>query len=295
MADRVQRQSDAEPDREAEDGGTASEEWEPPVKKKKKINKKREWIEAKRWNRDDHSDKDIEAFVRAELDELNRSAGIMHLPGAHKDRVNKYGDFQYRRTWTSKGDVMNFSCACPLRERVGCECEAKISFHPKFVILFFHKAHSAQDHICEKDQSKYLTFQQKSFIADAVKISPLQTGSELLRNVQESEEAIDYKMKRSVDRLVRKARSRIVNVSLEGIEIDNSVGSLSSLAEAVWTRASMHAPTLGGTSGSTARVLNPSTTRGRPRESNPRRTAAPREYGRAPPAPARRRRLAMAL
>ena len=99
MADRVQRQSDAEPDRpdrEADEGGSASEEWEPPAKKKKKNNKVRDWIETKRWNRTDHSDKDIEAFVRAELDELNRSAGIMHLPGAHKDSVNKYGDFQYR-------------------------------------------------------------------------------------------------------------------------------------------------------------------------------------------------------
>ena len=37
------------------------------------------------------------------------------------------------------------------------------------------------------------------------------------------------------------------------------------------------------------------TTSGRPRELNPRRMAAPRGYGRAPPAPARRRRLAMAL
>jgi hypothetical protein len=37
------------------------------------------------------------------------------------------------------------------------------------------------------------------------------------------------------------------------------------------------------------------TTSGRPRELNPRRMAAPRRYGRAPPAPARRRRLAMAL
>jgi hypothetical protein len=37
------------------------------------------------------------------------------------------------------------------------------------------------------------------------------------------------------------------------------------------------------------------TTSGRPLELNPRRMAAPRGYGRAPPAPARRRRLAMAL
>ena len=45
---------------------------------------------------------------------------------------------------------------------------------------------------------------------------------------------------------------------------------------------------LEGFPGPTARVLTaqPSTTRGRPRESNPRRTAAPGGYGRAPPVPA---------
>ena len=64
MAERVQRQSDAEPDRpdrEADEGGSASEEWEPPAKKKKKINKILDWIEVKPWNRTDHSEKDIEA------------------------------------------------------------------------------------------------------------------------------------------------------------------------------------------------------------------------------------------
>jgi hypothetical protein len=38
--------------------------------------------------------------------------------------------------------------------------EAKISQGPEFTILYFHKAHSATDHVCEKDQSKYLKFQQ---------------------------------------------------------------------------------------------------------------------------------------
>jgi hypothetical protein len=239
MAYREQRHSDTESDadQEAKRGAQAadSEEWEVPAKKKKNVNKLRDWIEAKRWQRTDHSDQDIEVLVRAELDALNRSAGIMHLPGAHQDRVNKYGDFQYRRSWASKGDVMNFLCACPLRERCGCECEAKIAYQPAVVILFFHKAHSARDHVCERDQSKYLTFQQKSFIATAVKIAPLQTGSELIRNVQDSPtKAIDHKYKRSVDRLVRQQRTQIVNVSLEGIEIDNTVGSLARLAEALW-------------------------------------------------------------
>jgi hypothetical protein len=55
-------------------------------KKKKRINEPLDWIEVERWNLSDHSNKDIKVYIRAdELDELNRSAGIMHLPGAYKD------------------------------------------------------------------------------------------------------------------------------------------------------------------------------------------------------------------
>ena len=54
--------------------------------------------------------------------------------------------------------------------------EAKISEGPDFTILYFHKAHSATDHVCDKDRSKYLKFQQKSVIANAVKVAPLQTS-----------------------------------------------------------------------------------------------------------------------
>jgi L-rhamnose isomerase len=78
-------------------------------------------------------------------------------------------------------------------------------------------------------------FQQKSFIANAVKVAPLQTGSELIRNVQDSPtKAIDHKYKGSVDRLVRKQQEQIVNVSLDGMEINNTLGSLSRLANAIW-------------------------------------------------------------
>ena len=46
-------------------------------KKKKRISEPLDWIEVERWNRSDHSDQDIKVFIRAELDALNRAAGIM--------------------------------------------------------------------------------------------------------------------------------------------------------------------------------------------------------------------------
>jgi hypothetical protein len=57
---------------EAEEHAVDLEEYS---KKKKRINEPRDWIEVERWNWSDHSDKKIKVFIRAELDELNWSAG----------------------------------------------------------------------------------------------------------------------------------------------------------------------------------------------------------------------------
>ena len=46
--------------------------------------------------------------------------------------------------------------------------------------------HDAADHDLEKDRSKFLKAEQRKFIAGAVKIAPMQTASELMRNVQNS-------------------------------------------------------------------------------------------------------------
>jgi hypothetical protein len=234
-----ERESDEVPNREdpseGEGGDEDEEDCEQPSKKKKKVNVPRQWNEVNLWNREDHALQDIKAFIRAELDDLNRSAGILHVPGAHKDRNNEYGNFQFRRQWITRDKVEHFLYACPLLQRCKCQCEAKISHFPTAIILYVSKLHTAHDHVCERDSGKYLTFQQKSFIANAIKVAPLQTGSKLIRNVQDSPtKAIDHKYKGSVDRLVRKQREKIVNVSLDGMVIDNTLGSLSRLANAIW-------------------------------------------------------------
>ena len=234
--DDVETEDDSEDEQEEEEPESDEEEPAPPPKKKKKENKPRDWKEVKRWQRDNHTDEDIDVFIRKHLDDLNRSAGILSVPGAHKNRVNKYGDFQFRHKWqSSKGKVMNDSASCPLKDRCGCECEAKIMRTSEEVILFFHKAHTAEDHVPEKDKGKFLKFQQKAEIAHAVKIAPLQTASEFLRNVQDSPtKAINHRYKKSVTRLVQKQRREIIAVELDGVTVDNTVGSLAKLAEKIW-------------------------------------------------------------
>ena len=140
-----------------------------------------------RWDRNDSTDEEILVFIRRDLDELNSSAGILHLPGSHKDRKNEYGDFQFRRSWTSGNDLIkNTIVNCPLFRRCGCKCQAKIVQTPVQTILSVSYSHTAADHLSEKDKAKYLSHQQMSLIASAVKLAPLQTSGELIRNVQDS-------------------------------------------------------------------------------------------------------------
>jgi hypothetical protein len=84
-------------------------------------------------------------------------------------------------------------------------------------------AHTAQDHVPEKDRGKFLKFTQKAEIAHAVKIAPLQNASEYLRNaeylrnVQDSPtKSINHKYKNSVALLQRKQRKQIIAVTLDG-------------------------------------------------------------------------------
>ena len=74
-----------------------------------------------------------------------------------------------------------------------------------------------------------------SLIASAVKLAPLQTSGELIRNVQDSPtKHIDAKLKGSITRLVRKERKKITKIQLEGVTIDNTIGSLAALSKSLW-------------------------------------------------------------
>ena len=95
--------------------------------------------------------------------------------------------------------------------------------------------HTAADHVATKDHSKYLKHAQRNMIATAVKIAPLQSAGELIRNVQNSPtKEIDAALRQSVVLLVRKDRREINTVLLEGVSLDNTVGSLAKLSDALW-------------------------------------------------------------
>ena len=116
---------------------------------------------------------------------------------------------------------------------------------PRDISLFVANMHSAADHE-NKDRSKFLKAEQRKFIADAVKIAPLQTASELIRNVQTSPtKAIDPKLKNSVRRLIMTERKKLHSVTLEGIEVTDQIGPLLQFTDRIWFPAARKAHVAG--------------------------------------------------
>ena len=61
-------------------------------------------------------------------------------------------------------------------------------------------------------------------LVNAIKISPVQSAEDMLRNVQDTNDAIDFSLKKSVQIHVRKERTRICAHLLDDVEIDVTPG-----------------------------------------------------------------------
>jgi len=153
-------------------------------KKRKKPNMTRDFVLRKSWNLELLDAADVHAAIWIELGELNATTGLGTCkPVQHLDRNNIYGDWQFRRHWvSSKGNVSNKIFSCPMVHRADCKCQAKVVETSRDIKLYIADMHTAEDHRISKDKAKFLTFEQRKVIADTVRIAPLQTAGELMRN-----------------------------------------------------------------------------------------------------------------
>jgi hypothetical protein len=204
--------------------------------RKEKEKRDRDFQEVDRWCHDDHTQEDIDSFIRRHLKDMNDRAGLKVVPGAHKDRNPKYGLMQHGRTWyTRKGTVTNIVLQCPLVDRCKCLCEVKLTIDADQTIMYVTNEHTAEDHSKAKDMSRHLAFEDKCLIHQAVKLAPMQSAGSLMRNLQDSpSKKIDYRHANSVKNHVRKERRSITTFLLDGVEIDNTLGSLSRLSDQLW-------------------------------------------------------------
>jgi len=121
-----------------------------------------------------------------------------------------------------------------MRARCGCKCEAKIVKNAISVVLSIANAHSKEDHEHEHG-IKYLSHKQKCLVAESVKIAPMQTGRQLMQNIESSPtKVIDRSLAKSVAHMVRRERKSLTSVALEGVDVDNTLGSLQKLSEVLW-------------------------------------------------------------
>ena len=62
----------------------------------------------------------------------------------------------------------------------------------------------------------------------------MQSAGDLLRNVQDNEERIDFKLKKSVQYHISKERRGLRAYLLDAVEMDNTIGTLQRLADMIW-------------------------------------------------------------
>ena len=80
-----------------------------------------------------------------------------------------------------------------------------------------------------------MLYEDKVLIRQAVQLAPMQSAGSLMRNIQDSPtKQIDYRLANSVEKFVRQERRSITNFLLDGVEIDNTLESLSRLSDQLW-------------------------------------------------------------
>ena len=69
----------------------------------------------------------------------------------------------------------------------------------------------------------------------------MQSAGDLLRNVQDTNEAIDFSLtrKKSVQYHVRKDRRGIRAYLLDNVEVDDTLGSVSRLSDKIWFKTAL--------------------------------------------------------
>ena len=136
-----------------------------------------------------------------------------------------------RAPFPTRFSDVSYGCKCP--------CEAKIVTSPTNTILFISNPHTAEHHSKEKEKSVYLSLQEKTFVKKEVKISPMQCAGDLLRSVQDTNDAIVFSIKKSVQYHVRKELRGIRAYLLDDLEVDDTRGSLSRLWDKFWFKTAL--------------------------------------------------------
>ena len=87
----------------------------------------------------------------------------------------------------------------------------------------------------------YVSYEEKTLVKKDVKLSPImmQSAGDLLRNVQDTDDTIDFSLKKFVQYHVRKERRGIHACLLDDVEVDYTLGSFSRLRDKIWFKIAL--------------------------------------------------------
>ena len=172
--------------------------------------------------------------MRADLADLNKKAGITSLPPRHYDR--------------KRGNIRRLDVPPQLEHQQGLHAKYRAPIIESYVPLLSAVDDLAKQNLWRLRANSFSTFTQniqqlttrttvpdtfpstriveQDFVRKAVKTAPMNTASELIKNVQDSPtKQIDPKLKRSVTSLIRSKRAKLLKVECDGVELTSDIGS----------------------------------------------------------------------
>ena len=196
----------------------------------------KEWIHkhavnvmAQSGNMDDIACKDKEygGFKRVQVCPHNvflfsvlTSVAIMQVYQSMSKRAKGYSTVQYH---------------CPYRYKCGCYVALKVQQYPDRVVLLQSGEHTLDSHVGR--QRGKLSVKQRGAVKRAARAAPLAVGKQIHDGLLDLSPGkhipFDRSSQRAVARLVRKTRKDVMAERLQGIEVDDTEGSMNRLAESL--------------------------------------------------------------
>ena len=217
--------------------GSESEVEDLPRKKKRThIRDMREWVVIERWETPDHDEEDIDHLLFTACKKLMEVTRLYRLTTC-KSKPDDIFLWKNATKWTvAKGAISYQMLRCPMKRRFNCDCELKVTRASDYVILEMRGSHDENSHASDKDVSKFLKVRQIEAIRQGVRMAPKQSAKHLRRNLAHCSpnSQIDPALHLSVQRKVRRFRAELTSELLDGLEVDDTFGSLVNLVDERW-------------------------------------------------------------
>ena len=224
-----QEENDSDDESGDEDDGPA----------KKKVSRgRRAWTELGTWGRTAMLDSEIDHQILMLANERMEESGLVEWPQARRRDENHYIGLWVRNGehFRDGGRVSVETYYCPLRNRMDCKVQIRVTRSSTSVCLDTSGGAHTQELCHAQDQSKFLNVKQRLAVAKVCKVNPSATSGDVRRALNRLSPG--GKVKKTLSRSVRtvvKIQKRASLASLtDGLEVTNSYASIAALGDRLW-------------------------------------------------------------